>query len=66
MLRREIYAMAAAAGAFAYVLLVGAGLARPVATPLAVGVGFGIRAVALHWNLSLPAYKPRRGRPYPP
>jgi uncharacterized membrane protein YeiH len=66
MLRREIYAMAAAAGALAYVLLVGAGLARPVATPVAVAVGFSIRAIALRWNLSLPAYRPRPGRPYPP
>lgn len=66
MLRREIYATAAAAGALAYVLLVGAGIGRLAATVLAFAVGFGIRAVALRWNLSLPAYKARPGRAYPP
>jgi uncharacterized membrane protein YeiH len=66
ILRHEIYATAAASGALAYVLLVGAGLERTVATVLAFGIGFGIRAVALRWNLSLPAYKARPGRPYPP
>jgi uncharacterized membrane protein YeiH len=66
MVRREIYATAAACVALAYVLLVGAGLERTVATALACAVGFGIRAVALRWNLSLPAYKARPGRPYPP
>jgi uncharacterized membrane protein YeiH len=65
MLRREIYATAAAAGALAYVLLVYAGTGRLTATALAFAVGFGIRAVALHWNLSLPAYKARPGRVYP-
>jgi uncharacterized membrane protein YeiH len=66
MLRREIYATAAAAGALAYVLLAGAGIGRPIATVVAFAIGFGTRAVALRWNLSLPAYKARPGRSYPP
>jgi uncharacterized membrane protein YeiH len=66
MLRREIYATAAAAGALAYVLLVGAGTGRLAAAVVAFAIGFGIRAVALRWNLSLPAYKARPGRTYPP
>jgi uncharacterized membrane protein YeiH len=66
LLRREIYATAAAAGALVYVVAIGAGLDRGVATLLGFAAGFGTRAVALRWSLSLPAYKTRPGRPYPP
>lgn len=64
ILRREIYATAAAAGAAAFVAT------RPlVAREAAMGLGFAvalaIRALALRRGWSLPAYRARAGRDYP-
>ena len=61
ILRREIYATAAAAGAATFVALTLAGT-PPVA---ATAVGFAIRAAALAFGLSVPVYRPRPARDYP-
>ncbi len=65
ILRREIYATAAAAGAAAYVVLHAAGTARPVTTLAAFLVAFVIRAIGIAFGLSLPGYRNRPGRDYP-
>lgn len=64
ILRKEIYATAAAAGAAAYVWLTMLGAGRLTAMALAGGLTFGIRAVAIVFGLSLPAYKSRPGQPF--
>lgn len=63
LLRREIYATAAAIGAAALVTARALGLPDAGATTLGAALGFAIRAVALAWGLSLPVYRPRPGRP---
>lgn len=65
MLRREIYATAAAIGAAAFVVLTEAGIARELAVVLSVGLGFLVRAAAILRGWSLPAYRARPGRDYP-
>lgn len=57
ILRSEIYATAALAGAGVYVGLDAAGLAGPAATLAALATGFGLRAVAIVTGLSLPKYR---------
>jgi uncharacterized membrane protein YeiH len=64
ILRKEIYATAAAAGATLYVLLNAAGVGYITALGIAGGLTFGIRAVAIAYSLSLPAYRSRPGRPF--
>lgn len=65
ILRREIYATAAAAGAAAYVVLHAAGMARPVTVLAAFLAAFAIRAIGIAFGLSLPSYRSRPGRDYP-
>ena len=65
ILRREIYATAAAAGATLFVLMTEAGLGRDLSVGLGVALGFLIRAAAIHRGWSLPAYRARPGRDYP-
>ncbi|HZF76676.1 MAG TPA: trimeric intracellular cation channel family protein [Acetobacteraceae bacterium] len=65
ILRREIYITAAAAAAAAFVALRLAPVQREVAVALGIVCGFGIRAAALTWGWSLPAYRARPGRDYP-
>jgi uncharacterized membrane protein YeiH len=65
ILRREIYATAAAAGAAAFVALRVEGVWREPAVAAGVLVAFGIRAAALLRGWSLPAYRARAGREYP-
>jgi uncharacterized membrane protein YeiH len=65
ILRREIYATAAAAGAAVYAGLHLLGVARPATVLAAFVVGFAIRAVAIAFGLSLPGYRSRPGRDYP-
>jgi len=65
VLRREIYATAAALGAVAYILLQGAGAGREVAVTLGGLIAFGVRAAAIVAGWSLPAYRARPGRDYP-
>jgi uncharacterized membrane protein YeiH len=65
ILRREIYATAAAAGATVYVGLHALGLARPLTALAAFLAAFAIRAIGIAFRLSLPSYRSRPGRAYP-
>lgn len=65
VLRREIYATAAALGAGLFVALTVAGFDRTLAISAGVALGFGVRAVAILTGWSLPAYRARAGRDYP-
>lgn len=65
VLRREIYATAAALGAAVFVMALDAGLGRDAAIGLGGLVAFGARAAAILAGWSLPAYRARPGRDYP-
>ncbi|HWT08603.1 MAG TPA: trimeric intracellular cation channel family protein [Roseomonas sp.] len=65
VLRREIYATAAALGAAVFILAQGAGAGRVLAVSLGIAVGFGARAAAILGGWSLPTYRARPGRDYP-
>lgn len=65
VLRREIYATAAAMGAAVFILAQGAGAGRTLAVSLGIAVGFGARAAAILGGWSLPTYRARPGRDYP-
>ncbi|WP_159999968.1 trimeric intracellular cation channel family protein [Roseomonas sp. 18066] len=65
ILRKEIYATAAALGAALFVGLTLLALDRSIAVCAGMAAGFGTRAAALVFGWSLPAYKPRPGRDYP-
>lgn len=54
VLREEIYALAALAGAAGYVLAVSLGLEEGAAAPLAAFTAFAIRAAAIRFNWTLP------------
>jgi len=62
ILSSEIYASAALAGALMFVALAGIGLPRDVSLMGGLLTGFIVRGAALHWNWSLPRYRPRPGR----
>lgn len=57
LFHREIYATAAICGAVAYLLLRAAGLPDPWTALAGFVVGFGVRACAIAFGLSMPAYK---------
>lgn len=61
ILSQEIYITAALAGAAAFIALIGVGASQDLAVVLGFGAGFGLRAAALYWGLTLPRYRPRRG-----
>ena len=63
LLKREIYATAAAAGAALLVAGEALGLPVALATGLGMALAFAIRAIALAFGLSLPIYRPRPARP---
>ena len=65
ILRREIYVTAALAGAALFVALTLAGIGREFALASGFAACFLIRAPALHYGWSLPAYKARPGRSPP-
>ncbi len=65
ILRREIYATAAAAGAALFVALRVTGSGRDLALGAGMALGFGIRATAIASGWSLPRYRPRPARDYP-
>jgi uncharacterized membrane protein YeiH len=65
ILRKEIYATAAALGAVAFVLADGAGFPREVSLTLCAVLCFGLRAAAIRRGWSLPSYRARPGRDYP-
>jgi uncharacterized membrane protein YeiH len=62
ILRKEIYVTAALAGACAYVGLIALGVSSALATAVGFVSCFAIRALALHYGWSLPAYRARAGR----
>ena len=57
LLRRDVYALAAMAGASLYVLLEGSGVAVIVCAPLSVGAVFAIRLAAIRWDLHAPTFE---------
>jgi uncharacterized membrane protein YeiH len=59
ILKQEIYITAALLGSTVFVLLEGVGLSRDLSAVTALVAAFALRATALHWNLSLPRYRPR-------
>lgn len=63
LLKREVYATAAAAGAATLVAGEALGIAPALATLAGIAIAFAIRAVALRYSLSLPIYRPRPARP---
>ncbi len=65
ILRREIYATAAAVGAAAYVALAAPPLPDGAATLGGIGAGFAVRAAGIGFGWSLPVYRAREGREYP-
>ena len=65
ILRKEIYATAAALGAMVYLAGLGLGLSTVWAELAGFAAGFGLRALSLVFSWSLPAYKSRPGREYP-
>jgi uncharacterized membrane protein YeiH len=65
VLRREIYATAAALGAAVFILAQSAGGGRTLAVSLGIVAGFGARAAAIIGGWSLPTYRARPGRDYP-
>jgi uncharacterized membrane protein YeiH len=62
ILRKEVYATAALAGAFVYVGLVLIGLPIAPAAVSGFSACFVIRALAIHFHWSLPVYRARAGR----
>ena len=62
ILRREIYATAALAGAAVFVALLAAGFTGGLAALAGFAVCFAIRGLALQRGWSLPVYRPRPGR----
>ena len=62
ILRKEIYVTAALAGAIVFVGLTQMRVAGVFAATAGFATCFVIRALALHYGWSLPAYKPRPGR----
>ena len=65
ILRREIYATAAAFGATGFVLLIEADMARNIAVAIAGMAGFAVRGAAILLGWSMPTYRARPGRDYP-
>lgn len=66
VLRREIYVTAAAMGSLTFVLLAWLGTDGDAALLAATGVCFVARGLSLWFGWSLPAYRRRPGRDYPP
>lgn len=60
ILKQEIYITAALLGSAVFVLLHGIGFSRDLSAGTALLAAFALRATALHWNLSLPRYRPKR------
>ncbi|MEJ2016185.1 MAG: trimeric intracellular cation channel family protein [Limibacillus sp.] len=67
ILRKEVYASAAAAGAIVHVAGTEAlGLSVLVSASAGLASAFALRAAGIAFGLSLPPYKPREARDYPP
>ncbi len=65
ILRREIYATAAALGSGVYVALIAADVPAPAPGLAGFAACFVLRALAIRLRLALPAYRARPGRNYP-
>jgi uncharacterized membrane protein YeiH len=65
ILRKEIYATAAALGAAVYVALDAAGVPAPAPVLAGFVACFALRALAIRFQLALPAFHARPGRDYP-
>ena len=65
ILRKDIYATAAALGAAVYLAVLGLGFIPVWAELAGFAAGFGLRALSLLFGWSLPTYKSRPGRDYP-
>ncbi len=65
ILRREIYATAAALGAVGFVVADRFGFPREASLSLCAALCLGLRAAAILRGWSLPAYRARPGREYP-
>jgi uncharacterized membrane protein YeiH len=59
ILRREIYATAALAGATVYVLLEEIGAVGPIVAALPVATVFGLRLAAIRFDLHVPPFRPK-------
>lgn len=67
VLRRELHATAALAGALTYRLAHGLGVPSPLGAVLGMGVALGLRLAALRFGLSLPVFEGHdRPSPRPP
>ncbi len=64
ILRKEVYATCAAAGAGVYVLMVGLGANLALAAGLGFLASFVLRGLGIAMGLSLPTYRSRPGRDY--
>ena len=62
ILRKEIYVTAALAGAVVFVELLALGVPGAIAAAAGFAACFVIRALALRYGWSLPAYRAREGR----
>ncbi len=57
LLRRDVYALAAVAGASLYVLLEGLGVAVTVSAPVSVAAVLALRLAAVRWDLHAPSFE---------
>ena len=64
ILRKEVYATCALAGAGVYVLLRSFEVVLPLAIPLGFAAGFALRTAGIAFGLTLPTYRARPGRTY--
>lgn len=62
ILRREVYATAAVAGATVFVLLRSIGADGPVIALLTVSTAFALRLAAIRFDLHVPPFPPKDGR----
>ncbi len=66
ILRREIYATAAIAGAIVFVVLTNLGTAGPFVALPTVATVFGLRLTAIRLDLHVPSPRPKDGDPPSP
>lgn len=59
ILSQEIYITAALVGSVVFVGLIGLGTSQDIAVAFGFFAGFGLRAAALYWGLTLPRYRPK-------
>ena len=64
ILKQELYATAAVCSAALYLAALFLHGSATFGAAFAIAAGFGLRAAAIRYGLSLPRYRPREGRPY--